>query len=285
MDVENNNTYTKTGYLTSNINFFHLIESEPKEFNFHYHDFHKVLIFISGNVSYQVEGKTYQLNPYDIVLVNAGEIHKPIIHDETPYERIIIYISSKFFDDYKNDDYDLFHCFSKASEHHSNLIRIKDISNTRLYTSIFELAKSFQSTEYAKQLYQQVLFTEFMIWVNRAVLNEDIIYQNATIANKTILDIMNYITAHLCDDLTIDSISNYFFLNRSYLMHLFKSETGYTIGKYVSEKRLFISKRLIQNGISITDACFQSGFKNYTSFYRSFIKKFNTAPKNVRTII
>jgi len=285
MDVEYNNACAKIGYLNSNIQFFHLIESKPKEFNFHYHDFHKVLIFISGNVSYQVEGKTYQLNPFDIVLVNAGEIHRPIIHDESPYERIIIYISSKFFDDYKNDDYDLFHCFFKAHEHHSSLIRIKDISNTKLYTSILELGKSFQSTEYAGQLYQQVIFTELMIWINRAVLNEDIIYPIATIANKTVLDIMNYIVAHIHDEITIDSISSYFFLNRSYLMHLFKSETGYTIGKYINEKRLFISKNLIQNGMSITDACYQSGFKNYTTFYRAFIKKFKMSPKEVKTVV
>jgi len=285
MDIESNNACAKTGYLNSNINFFHLIDLEPKEFNFHYHDFHKVLIFISGNVSYQVEGKTYHLKPYDIVLVNAGEIHRPIIHDETPYERIIIYISSKFFEDYENENYDLFHCFSKALELRSSLIRIKDISKTKLYTSILDLGKSFQSTEYAHQLYQQTIFTEFLIWINRAVIDEDIIYLNATIANKTVLDIMNYIIIHLSDDISIDSIASYFFLNRSYLMHLFKAETGYTIGNYISEKRLFISKRLIQNGISITEACFQSGFKNYTTFYRAFIRKFDMSPKDIRTII
>jgi len=285
MNIEDSHTYAKTGYLNSNIKFFHLIESEPKEFNFHYHDFHKVLIFISGNVSYQVEGKTYQLNPYDIVLVNVGEIHKPIIHDKSRYERIIIYISADFFKEYKNENYDLLHCFSKAIEHHSSLIRIKDILKTILYTTILELRKTFQSTEYAYQLYQQVLFTEFLIWVNRAVINEGIIYPDATIANKTVLDIMNHINAHLCDDISINSISNYFFLNRSYLMHLFKSETGYTIGTYISEKRLFISRKLIQNGMSIMEACFQSGFKNYTTFYRAFVKKFNMPPKAATIII
>jgi len=282
MDTEFNNAHAKTGYLINNIGFFHLVDTEPKEFNLHYHDFHKVLIFISGNVNYQVEGNTYQLNPYDIVLINAGEIHKPIILDKTPYERVIIYISSRFFDDYRNEDYNLFHCFSKALEHHASLIRIKDISKTKLYNSILELVKSFESIEYANQLYQQVIFTEFMIWVNRAVMNEGIIYPNATISNKTILDIMNHINSHLSDDITIESISSYFFLNRSYLMHLFKSRTGYTVGKYISEKRLFNSRKLIQSGIPITEACYQSGFKNYTTFYRAFVNKFDMPPKDAR---
>ena len=68
--------YEKTGYL--------------------HHDFHKLLFFLSGNVTYCIEGKSYQLTPGDLVLVRAGEVHRPVIHDTTPYERMIIYVSPDF---------------------------------------------------------------------------------------------------------------------------------------------------------------------------------------------
>ena len=50
--------------------------------------FHKLLFFESGNVSYYVEGETYELQPFDLVLVPAGEVHRPIIHGSIPYRRL-----------------------------------------------------------------------------------------------------------------------------------------------------------------------------------------------------
>ena len=60
----------KTGYLDEQFRLFHLKDQTRKEFSYHYHDFHKVVIFISGKAAYHIEGKAYQLKPWDILLVN-----------------------------------------------------------------------------------------------------------------------------------------------------------------------------------------------------------------------
>ena len=88
--------YEKTGYLHHDFKIFHLTDHEMSAYDFHYHDFHKLLFFLSGNVTYCIEGKSYQLTPGDLVLVRAGEVHRPVIHDTTPYERMIIYVSPDF---------------------------------------------------------------------------------------------------------------------------------------------------------------------------------------------
>ena len=88
--------YKKVGYLTTSFKMFHLKDTSRREFHYHYHDFHKILILLGGDVTYCIEGRTYQLAPGDIVLVNAGEVHKPEIHSDLPYERIILYVSRIF---------------------------------------------------------------------------------------------------------------------------------------------------------------------------------------------
>ena len=93
---------------------------------------------------------------------------------------------------------------------------------------------------------------------------------------------MIYINAHLTEDLSIDRIADAAFLNRSYLMHLFRDETGYTIGKYVTEKRLYLANHAIEQGVSVTDACYQSGFRNYTTFYQAYRNKYHKSPKQAR---
>ena len=84
--------YEKTGYLAEPYRMFHLRDCGQQEFDFHYHDFYKIIYFIEGRVDYKVEGKTYHLKPYDFVLVGANVIHKPEIDAEVPYERYVVYL-------------------------------------------------------------------------------------------------------------------------------------------------------------------------------------------------
>ena len=81
-EVYQMDNYEKSGYLTGDFKMFHLIDTERKEINFHYHDFNKILLFIQGDVTYCIEGCSYQLMPYDIVFVQAGEVHRPIINSD-----------------------------------------------------------------------------------------------------------------------------------------------------------------------------------------------------------
>ena len=90
----------KSGYLKEKFRLFHLKDSEPKEYDYHYHDFHKLIWFISGQVEYHIEGKSYKLEPHDILLINKGEIHKPCVDFDTLYERYVFYISSEYLEEH-----------------------------------------------------------------------------------------------------------------------------------------------------------------------------------------
>ncbi len=272
--------FEKAGYLENDFRIFHLIDHQRREFNFHYHDFNKIIIFLSGNINYTIEGKNYVLEPYDIVLVNAGEIHRPSVLDNSAYERIIIYVSTQFLNNYKEEDYDLNYCFDRAKGEHSNVLRIHSMDKSKLYQVCQELEHSFSDHAFAKELYQRILFLEFMIQLNRTAILGHINYLGAAKDNDKLLQIIEYINEHLTEEITIDILAAKFYLSRYYLMHFFKEETGYTIGNYITEKRLLLAKGLVQNGCSLTEACFQSGFKNYSTFSRAFKKAFKTIPKN-----
>ena len=97
-------TYEKKGYLYSDFRLFYLTDTASKEFEYHYHDFDKITIFLKGNVQYTIEGKSYQLQPYDIVLVSHNDIHKLNVQDSEPYERIVVYISPEFINTYQTAD-------------------------------------------------------------------------------------------------------------------------------------------------------------------------------------
>ncbi len=277
-------TFEKFGYLENDFRMFHIVDRQRKEFAFHYHDFNKIIIFIKGNINYTVEGKNYALKPYDIVLVNAGEIHRPSVLDHSEYERIIIYVSAQFLNGYAGQDYNLNDCFERAKKEKSSVLRIHSLEKSKLYQVCLELENSFSDDAFGKELYQKILFLEFMIHLNRTVLSNHINYLDSVIGSTKLVQILDYINEHLAEEITIDALASHFFINRFYLMHFFKEETGYTIGNYITEKRLLFAKNLVQKGCSVTEACYQSGFKNYSTFSRAFKKTFNTLPKNATMI-
>ncbi len=274
--------YKKVGYLTTDFKMFHLKDDSLRSFNYHYHDFHKIMILLSGDVSYCVEGRTYNLRTNDIVFVNAGEVHKPIIHSEQPYERIIIYVSPDFLKSYQEKDTDLSLCFGQAYSEQSHVLRLHSFSNSKLATIMRDLDASLNDADYASELHHRLLFLEFMIQLNRAALHKKIEYIETSATNDKIIDILKYLNEHLTEDLSIDMISAKFFLSRYYLMHTFKEQTGYTIGSYISTKRLLMAKERIANGESITSVCYECGFHNYSTFSRAYKKCFGEAPREQR---
>lgn len=272
--------YTKQGYLNSDFKLFHITDQQKKEFEFHYHDFDKLMIFLRGNVSYSIEGKTYPLKPYDIVLVKHGELHRPVIHDQTPYERIIVYISPGFLQDYKTETYDLGNCFIKSAVEHTSVFRLHAMENHPLFRAIKKFEASFQSQAYAAELEQKLLFLEFMIQLNRATLQHGLDYMHNEVSNPKVLQIIQYIQEHLTSDISIDDIAKETFLSRYYMMRLFKTETGYTIHKYITQKRLQLAKIMLADHIPVTQVCYDCGFKDYTSFLSAYKKQFQELPKS-----
>lgn len=274
--------YKKVGYLTSSFKMFHLKDTERREFTYHYHDFHKILILLHGDVTYCIEGRTYELSPNDIVLVNAGEVHKPIIRSDAPYERIILYVSPDFLSEYEDGGTDLSLCFRQAYAEQAHVLRLHSSRTGRLGASIRELDASASDNDYANELHQRILFLEFMIQLNRAALHNHIEFIGDSASNEKIVSILSYVNEHLTEDITIDDLSARFYLSRYYLMHTFKEQTGYTIGGYLLTKRLFLAKELIAAGTPITDVCYACGFKNYSTFSRAYKKSFGESPRDYR---
>ena len=58
--------------------------------------FMKFFFFLSGDVDYIIEGKTYALRPGDILLTSCSDIHRPDIRPGKPYERIVIWLEENF---------------------------------------------------------------------------------------------------------------------------------------------------------------------------------------------
>lgn len=255
--------YGKRGYLKENFRVFNISDKRDEKFEFHYHEFDKIVFFTSGRVTYIIEGKEYYLKPNDILLVRHGDIHKPIIDPDVQYERVVVWVDNNYLND-------LSHCFNASA-----LLRTDD--NRAVFEALNSLIAERESN-FAFELMKNNLFLQLIIMINRLVISsiEGVQYKS----DKQIDDIIEYINDNLFESLTVDKIAGEFFISRYYLMHRFKAVTGKTIYSYIQTKRLLHAAEMLDKGATAKDACFSSGYNDYSVFLKAFKKEFGVTPAN-----
>lgn len=281
MRNEIDNLKNKRGYLQNDFKIFHLKDKKGLEFEFHYHDFNKIIIFISGKVIYSIEGKGYKLRPWDILLVNSNEVHKPIIDKGDTYERIIIWVNSDFIIKHNSSNCNLFSCFKLASTQKINLLRLDSQSLKNMKNILYQLEEANNDFMFGNKILSNSLFLQFLVYLNRLFLERNNVDELSDIEyDESIGKILDYINENLSEDLSIEKLSSKFYISKYHLMRKFKIQTGYTVHNYILQKRLVMANSLIKNGKNITEASVESGFNDYSSFIRAFKKNFGVSPKN-----
>lgn len=268
----------KSGYLLEKFRLFHLKDDSPKEYEYHYHDFHKLIWFISGEVEYHIEGKSYKLEPHDILLVNRGEIHKPFVTAGTEYERYVFYISPDFLDEHSEGEDTLDLCFRMALKEQGNVIRLSPSESRTLFETVKLLDRAGKEEIYASRMYCRILFLKLLIELNRCCISNPEVFHKMARYDKKVVEIIHYINENLASDLTIETLSDKFFLSKYHMMRKFKEETGYSMHQYILEKRILAARNLILEGSAATVASVECGFKDYSTFSRAYKKLLGQLP-------
>ena len=256
--------YPKKGYLSSDFRVFHLHDEKLRTIPFHYHDFHKIILFLGGDVDYIIEGNSYHLQPDDIVFVAAGEIH----------------IAPDFLQRL-DERAKLAKCFAAAREQGRVMHQLPHRSHDLLF-HMDKLEKTAHGEGFANGLYTEILFIEFLILLNRSIEDHELESLDTVSYDPKIQQVLRYINEHLADDLTIATLANQVFLSRYYLMKRFKADTGYSLHAYIRSKRLLFARDLLRTETSIQEISRASGFRDYSTFSRAFRTLFHCSPKEWR---
>ena len=268
--------YEKRGYLLENFRLFHLRSEEHTPVDFHYHEFCKLLLLVTGRGSYVVDGQRYLLQSGDAVLIGSRSVHRPELEMGVPYERIIIYISPEFLQQASTADCDLLACFSGKQGH---VLRLKENRRKKLFALAVELEKEMSGEVYGREILSGAALLRLLVEIGRNQrLSREQTPQPVTTQNNRVLEWMRYLDEHLSEDLDMDALAEHFYISKYHMMRLFRRETGYTVHTYLLQRRLLAARQLIEGGMRATEACYRCGFRSYSSFTRAYSKHLGTTP-------
>ena len=259
---------------------FHYRDAEFEGVAVHQHDFYEVYFFISGNVEYSVEGKSYLMKKGDLLLINPLELHQPRISpDQSDYERIVLWINKSYLSSLCNNHTSLSRCFDNTAPNHTNLIRLSPAQQSYISAKLTELIEEKNGDAYGNDLASQALLIRLLVELNRLTIgNKDKNY-NEKNTPAIVSNVLEYINSHYCEKISLTSVANEFFVSKYYLSHIFNSVVGTSLHRYITLKRLIHAKQMILSGIKPTTAASNCGFNDYAGFYRAFTAEYGITPR------
>ncbi|WP_219837842.1 response regulator [Paenibacillus sp. R14(2021)] len=102
--------------------------------------------------------------------------------------------------------------------------------------------------------------------------------------NRTFNGILHYVTTHFREELSLQSLSEQFFMNPSYISQLFRKEVGETLTGYIARLRIeYACELLDQDEASIQEIAEKIGYNDYFYFTRLFKKMTGKTPTQYRS--
>lgn len=226
--------------------------SEP-----HGHEYFEMEFILGGSGSYEIDGKTYEIQKNTLFLMTPANIHA--VRD-ADVELINVVFQSDLI------------AFPLLSASYSSVFILQEdaVFLRSLLQRIVEVQR--KDTRYARLLLE-CFFQELSLSIDLVEGKENGYSQKAIL----------YMLAHFRSHMTLESTAAHLGLSPSYLSEIFAKETGMGFKEYLDGIRFSYAKNLI----SFTDHCItsihsMSGFCDYANFARRFKQKYRMTPTEYR---
>ena len=262
-------------YVTDGLSFGHSVDEYPdnESFMLHVHDDYEILCVVSGSVGYIVEGREYDLGRGSIMIMRRAEIHRLVVKKNEKYERYIINFSPELFKKYGFDK-------SILDAYDSRALGEK---NQYVPTDFFGL----DPVGYFRQMAEVLSLTPnegiavaYTVALLGAINTAFYKKNTSPVRSRDVFEkrIVDYINEHILDDISLSDIAEAMHLSASQLNRIFNRMTGMSVYNYIVSKRLVYARGMISRGESAINACQMCGFKDYSSFFRLYKKRFGESP-------
>ncbi len=239
---------------------------------------HEIYICVEGEATACIGDSTYPVNPGTVILYNPEETHTLYTTSLEPYDRyILLFHYSEISSLWNGAEQTLLSMFSQREQYQKNLLHLLPHEFQHLVTML-EKALSYQSNDNGVDdplLYAQ--FLKILHFLNQKYL-QNIKNQENSCHFPIVAKALNLIEQQFITLQQVDDLSSQLHISNSYLARVFKRQVGTSVYEYIRNMKFAYAVKLLSEGRSVTQACFDSGFNSYSHFIQMFKRKYGTTP-------
>ncbi len=250
--------------LTSQVN--------PSHFESHCHRGYELIYIWQGNGKYIVEGVEYPLHPHALLLMQPHEYHCVSPKSNHPYERTVIHFTKERIPH-------LLHTHPLFTEAHNNYFPLttashplraafETLENIALLSGGDPCGTAPVAEAFLSSSLSQILFLLTLQTPSAGISGE----------SDLVLRVIEYLNAHLSEELSLDTLAREFFVSKYHLSRIFHAQTGASIFTYFNTKRITLARDMLANGDSATSVALRLGYRDYSTFYRAYRKQTGESP-------
>ncbi len=243
----------------------------PPKINTHTHNYYELLYFVSGDAVYLCGADSYAAKPGDMFITRPGEAHMISFNSPSEYERYFIQINKEYMSGV-SPDYDMLGCIDEMP---SNRIPRRLCEKYGLAEYFFKIAELIETPSKENLVVVKAYVIQLLAAINKIITSERL--DNSLADSRVTAEIKEYIDKHFTEEITLDLLAGEFFVNKYYMCHIFKSDTGITIMDFINMRRVNMAKQLLSKAAEVGDLYLLCGFKDYSVFFKTF-KKFTGKP-------
>lgn len=274
------NTY----YISDDAYVFSAEFKEGAEFAEHNHSFVELIYVSGGKCVHTVNGKDFPVKRGDLVMVNYGQSHSYRATSDGKIVNILLkpgYISQNM----KNRENAFALLNLSEFEEFGNIVDSERCKMTfsgdeRVWVEelVSRILKEIESEAPGAELAVRSMFNLLLITVFRKMsLEMDFGFDGVSER------LLNYITAHCDECLTLSQIAGMCNYNSSYFSRLFKEYAGKSFTEYLKQERIRKAKILLETtGLKVSEVIGEVGYADSTKFYSDFKKITGETPGKYR---
>lgn len=237
---------------------------------YHYHDSYEIYFMLSGQRNYFIKDRTYFVIKGDIVLININDLHKTTVSGSHEHERVVINFKKDYLSGITDiiKDVDVYSCFNQ----NLNIIRMNLNEQNFIQTLLSKMIEESKKQLQGYETYLKIMLLELLLFLNRYLENSQPKYFDyPSSMHKKVSEIVKYINASYMNNLTLQDISEKFFISTCYSSRIFKSITGFSFIEYLNSIRIKEAQKLLQNSkLNVTEISEKVGYESITNFGRVF---------------
>lgn len=266
---------------TESINYGHKISHRRTEsFLVHGHLQYELYYYLRGNISVLVKGQEYQVEPNTLLVFPPNVFHGIRVNDEDAYERFTLEFSPSCIQPERRDM--LLQALPTAEAKGDAICMRTVMEDTAMHALLLQMDKLCGCDRKVQDQMVPVVLEAILGTIALSVNRQQDEGQEPVKRKSDVSNILTYVNEHFTEPITLDSLTELFFVSKDHLNRSFRKVTGTTVRDYLISKRVTYVQQLLINGIPAAQAAILAGFGDYTSFYRAYVKRTGHAPSRDR---